>query len=47
MDIEAILSYGAAALFVGVIIYKMFFNKDDSSKLGGRPGNDGSNDKQK
>ena len=47
MDIEAILSYGAAALFVGVIIYKMFFNKDDSSKLGGRSGNDGGNDKQK
>lgn len=47
MGIEAIIGYSAAALFVGFVIYKMFFNKGDSSKLGRRPGNDGGNDKQK
>lgn len=41
MDIEAILGYGAAALFVGFVVYKMFFNKNDSSKLRDRDDDNG------
>lgn len=47
MDIETIVGYGLAALFVGFVVYKMFFNKKGSSKLGGRGSDNGGNSQPK